>query len=88
MSNDKLQIRVVQRDELPADGDYTIGLNGYYEPEFALEAGEQVCYSGNRLTAPRSGIETRDTVMVDEEGRYHSLIFPIVLESAFSGTAA
>lgn len=43
----------------------------------ALEAAEQTCYSANQMTAPSTGIETRDTVAVDSEGQYRTVLFEI-----------
>jgi hypothetical protein len=68
---------VLKHADLPADGDYTIGIVGYHTSQFALERAEQICYAANRLTAPFRGIQTRNTVFQDEEGFYHTLVFPI-----------
>lgn len=69
-------ITILTREDLPADGEYSIGMRTYYTAEVALHYGEQQCYAGNRLTAPFHGIETRDSVFFDGE-YFRTITFPI-----------
>jgi len=68
---------VIRHSQLAENGDYSIGLTPYYTPGVALDAAEAICYRANRLTAPFHGIQTRDSVFQDEEGYYHTIVFPI-----------
>lgn len=75
-SQETQPIAVLSLDDLSTDGKYTLGMRWYYTAEGALDAAEQQCYNGNRLTAPFRGIETRNSVFFDGE-YYRTLIYPI-----------
>jgi hypothetical protein len=76
MTHEQTSVEVLTSQDIAPEGNYAIGMRGYYTPEFALEAAEQQCYTANRLTAPFRGIETRNRVFFDGEF-YHPITFPI-----------
>ncbi len=55
----------------------SIGLCSFTTAVDALEAAEKICYEANRLTAPISGIETRNIVFAASEDSFKSVTFPI-----------
>ncbi|MDX1986473.1 MAG: hypothetical protein SFV17_07285 [Candidatus Obscuribacter sp.] len=56
---------------------YQLGLIPFPTAEAALAAGEATCLAANLLTAPFSGIETRDSVLEAKDGSFRTIIFPI-----------
>ncbi|CAN5723597.1 hypothetical protein BH10CYA1_BH10CYA1_48450 [soil metagenome] len=54
-----------------------IGMISHPTADSALRAAEQICFNSNRLTAPESGIETRNTVFQVDQNDYRTVCFSI-----------
>lgn len=72
-----VEITVIHEVNEVVLGDFDKGTIPFETPEAALEAAEKTCYAGNRLTAPYSGIETRNTVIADSNGSFRTATFLI-----------
>ncbi len=75
--NNILIIKQEALQESSARADYQLGLIPFPSAEEALAAGEDSCLRANKLTAPSSGIETRDSVLEANDGSFRTIIFSI-----------
>lgn len=75
--NNILIIKQEALKECSASEGYQLGLSPFPTAEAALSAGEAACLAANLLTAPFSGIETRDSVLEANDGSFRTIIFPI-----------
>ncbi|MBI5171725.1 MAG: hypothetical protein HY986_02500 [Candidatus Melainabacteria bacterium] len=75
--NNILVITQETLQESSASEDYQLGLIPFSTAEAALAAGEATCLTANKLTAPFSGIETRNSVLEANDGSFRTIIFPI-----------